>query len=126
MAEGNDRPLLISIIAILYFISGILCLLSGILLALGMTSVSGDFTVSTTVLGAGGVIIGIIMLVIAGGFWNGWRIMWYLGVIFTGIGIIVSIMALISMQLGAVISLVIYLLIMYYLFRPKVKEFFGI
>ena len=126
MAEGNDRPLLISIIAILYFISGILCLLSGILLALGMTSVSGDFTVSTTVLGAGGVIIGIIMLVIAGGFWNGWRIMWYLGVIFTGIGIIAGIMAILAMQISAVISLVIYILILYYLFRPKVKEFFGI
>ena len=126
MAEGNDRPLLISIIAILYFISGILCLLSGILLALGMTSVSGDFTVSATVLGAGGVIIGIIMLVIAGGFWNGWRIMWYLGVIFTGIGIIAGIMAILAMQISAVISLVIYILILYYLFRPKVKEFFGI
>ena len=126
MAEGKDRPLLISIIAILYFISGILCILSGIVLALGMISVDTNLAVSSAVFGGVAVIMGLILLVIAGGFWNGWRIMWYLGVIFTGIGIIVSIMALISMQLGAVISLVIYLLIMYYLFRPKVKEFFGI
>ena len=72
------------------------------------------------------LIVGIITLVIAGGFWNGWRIMWYLGVIFTALNIIMCVVSLFMGGFNMIIMLIIALIIMYYLFRPNVKEFFGI
>jgi len=66
-------------------------------------------------------------LIIAGGFWNGWAIMWYIGLIVNAIGAAFSIYTIVTtMQIGSVIPLIIYAVIIFYLFRPKVKEFFGI
>ncbi len=124
MADGSSRPLLITIIAILYFVAGLLAVLGGILLM-----VSGA-AVGQLALGGmtGGVllVVGLINLVIAGGFWNGWKAIWYLAVIFGFIEIILCVVGLLTTGGVSLIGLIIQALLLYYMFRPNVKEFFGI
>ncbi len=86
-------------------------------------SVAGDeFVGLGSVLGGATIFFGLILLVIAYGFLKGWAIMWYLGVIFAAIGAIGSLIALPA----GIVTLVINLVILYYLFRPQVKRFFKI
>ena len=89
MADEKSRPLLITIIAILYFVVGILAVLSGIMLMVGGAAV-GQLALGGM---TGGVllVVGLINLVIAGGFWNGWKAIWYLAVIFGFIEIILCV-----------------------------------
>jgi len=116
------------------FLVGIFALIAGGLLAAGIISTAdaGDEVVA---LGSAAsivlIIIGIIYLIIAGGFWNGWKIMWYLGLIFTLISLIMEIVSLVNsgfagIGVSVIIPIVIDLVILYYLFRPGVKQFFGI
>ena len=86
-------------------------------LDLGLTGMVG---------GAIFAVIGLIVLVIAGGLWNGWRIMWYLGMIFSVVVILASIIALLTTGGFSIGTLVINLIIVFYLTRDGVKEFFGI
>jgi uncharacterized membrane protein (DUF2068 family) len=120
---------LITIIAILEFLLGLLLLVGGILLIAGVVS-AGDIDPEFADLGNAAsiamIVVGLINIVIAGGFWNGWSIMWYIGLIVNGIGLIVAIYGLITTGIGSAIPLVIYAVILFYLFRPGVKEFFGI
>ncbi len=125
MADGKDRPVLITIIAVLYFIFGILMLLGGAGIGLLGVAVPGA-VVPAAVLGGGVAIAGIISLIIAGGFWNGWKAIWYLAVIFGIIEIIFSVISLIGGNVSAIIGIIIEALLLYYIFRPKVKEFFGL
>ena len=129
MARDVSRPILITIIAILEFLIGLFLLIGGILLIAGVVS-AGDIDPELADLGnvasIAMIVIGLINLVIAGGFWNGWSIMWYIGLIVNGIGLIVAIYGLITTGIGSAIPLVIYAVILFYLFRPGVKDFFGI
>ena len=124
MADEKSRPLLITIIAILYFIAGVLGVLAGILLLVG------GATVGELALGGmtGGILVvmGLINLVIAGGFWNGWKAIWYLAVIFGFISIILFVVGLFATGGVSILGLIIQALLLYYMFRPNVKEFFGI
>ncbi len=129
MARDVSRPILITIIAILEFLIGLFLLIGGILLIAGVVS-AGDIDPELADLGnvasIAMIVIGLINLVIAGGFWNGWSIMWYIGLIVNGIGLIAAIYGLITTGIGSAIPLVIYAVILFYLFRPGVKDFFGI
>ena len=129
MADAS-RPILITIVAILEFLAGLLLVLGGILLFAGVIS-SGDLDPELADLGNAGAIVmiifGIVNLIIAGGFWNGWAIMWYIGLIVNAIGAAFAIYTIVTTgEIGSVIPLIIYAVIIFYLFRPKVKEFFGI
>ncbi len=125
MAGGKDRPVLITIIAILYFVFGVLMLLGGA--GIGLLGVAvPDAVVPAAMLGGIVAVAGIISIIIAGGFWNGWKAIWYLAVIFGIIAIIFSAISLIGGDVSAIIGLIIQALLLYYIFRPKVKEFFGI
>ena len=131
MAEDKDRPIFISIIAILYFLGGLILVIGGILIALGTITASvasGEpvLGLSGTALGAFAALMGIIYLIVAGGLWNGWGIMWYLGVIISIVSIISSIISILASGPFGILGIILNLLIIYYLFRPKVKEFFGI
>jgi uncharacterized membrane protein (DUF2068 family) len=106
-----------------------LLVIGGILLFAGVIS-SGDLDPELADLGNAGAIVmiifGIINIIIAGGFWNGWTIMWYIGLIVNAIGAAFAIYGIITTGIGSVIPLIIYAVIIFYLFRPKVKEFFGV
>ncbi|MBO7352182.1 MAG: hypothetical protein J6U12_04635 [Candidatus Methanomethylophilaceae archaeon] len=129
MARDAPRPILITIIAILEFLIGLLILVGGVLLIAGVIS-AGDVDPEFADLGNAAsiamIVIGLLNIIIAGGFWNGWSIMWYIGLIVNGIGLIVAIYGLITTGIGSAIPLVIYAVILFYLFRPGVKDFFGI
>ncbi len=50
--------------------------------------------------------------------------MWYLGVIFTIIGVLINIAAVVMGGFAAIVTLVILLIILLYLFKPNVKLYF--
>jgi len=135
--EGKKRPILIALIgfitllvAFLILASAAIALFSDVIKDFVGVDIGGDFV------GYGGFLAGIIILIIGLAIWRGWTIAWYIAVLLYGIGVLVSIvsMVLVLTTEGAsqaavfplLIPLVIGLLILYYLFRPKVKEFFGV
>jgi len=122
-----NRPILITILGALFLIAAVAYIALGIAGILDLYDISDmdlDYTVSTSAIGATALVIGIIYAIVGYGFIMGWKIMWYLGVIFTILGVIISIPLVLA--LVGIVTLVIYALILYYLFRPGVKEFFGI
>ena len=131
MAEEKDRPLFVTIVAILYFIGALILIIGGILIALGTiaaSAISAEPIMGLTgaAMGAVCVVMGIIYLIIAGGLWNGWKIMWYLGVILSALSALLGIVTILASGFAGIVGILINLLILYYLFRPNVKEFFGI
>jgi uncharacterized membrane protein (DUF2068 family) len=56
------------------------------------------------------------------GLWNGKRWAWTITLIISGIGIILGIA---SIAVGNVFQIIINGVIIYYLYRPNVKAFFG-
>lgn len=116
----SSRPVLITIIGGLTALLGIVLVVLGLLVVLLDVDVS-DLSLEGAV-GAGGIIIGLIYLVIGYGFLSGWKIIWYLGVI---IYAILAVFGLLAFPSGLIFTLVA-ILILYYLFRPKVKSFFNI
>ncbi len=100
-----DRPLLVTIVGVLNIISGILIIIGGVVfLPL--------------------IVPGILSVVVGVGMLKGWKIFWYLGVIVTVIELIASVFLLVVIV--GIIPLAINALILYYLFRPNVKAFFGV
>ena len=129
MSSDKNRPVVISIVAILNFLIGLFFLAGGIVMALGIIDISAHVPEMAEYAALGGgivILIGIIYLVIAGGMWNGWKIMWYIGVIVNGLSLIMGIASIFVGSFVGIIPLVIDAIILYYLFRPGVKEFFGI
>lgn len=102
--EGAKRPLMVTILGALYVIMGILF---GLLF----------FEIPPLA-----IIIALIYIVIGVGFLRGWKIMWYLGVIFSILGIIGGLFTL--LVLVGIIPLIINIIILVYLFKPNVKRFF--
>ena len=106
MGKGNNpRPLLITLIAILNIILGLGAILVGGLTFTGMTVLGGLQVGAMT--GGVSVIIGLIYILIGIGFLSGWSIMWYLGVIFEVLGIILNVLTLFVGNLSAIISILI-------------------
>ena len=127
-----DRPILIAIIAILTIIMALFLILAGILFVIGgdiianIDDPSGMIDALGASLGVGFLIIGIIAFVVGYGFWKGWTVFWYIGVILYAIAAISGIYGLIVGQPISLVSLVIALVILFYLSRPKVREFFKV
>lgn len=131
---GRERPTGVTILAILEIIVGIVSLISGLAITILFATVGGmmgripEAAPLAALFGAFGAVIGgllilvsIVCFIIAYGFWKGKGWAWVLGLIFAIIGIISG---LISLP-GGIISIIINGLIIYYLTRPHVKEFFG-
>lgn len=130
MANDAPRPILITIIAIIQFLIGLAAVFAGIVLLAGILTVSDipEMAQMGAIGGAGMLIVGLIYLVIAGGFWNGWKIMWYIGVIVHTISILLSIYTVATGAgiMSYAISIIISLVILLYLFTRGVREFFGV
>lgn len=132
MSNDKPRPALITIlgaiqaiIGLIYLVMGIISIVSGYVPAVGdlMNDITAaaDLSMILTPFGIVNVIIGIIYLIVAKGFLSGWSIMWY-------VGVLVNILALIGgifiFMAGGFIMVVISLIILLYLFKKNVKEFF--
>jgi len=109
----THRPLGVTIIAILMIIIGILSLALGALLLV-------------ILIGIAFIILAIAYFVMAYGLWKGKTWAWAISLILAGIGIILGIASLVSKNgSGAIIQIIINGIIIYYLYRPNVKAFFG-
>ena len=120
MAENTARPLGIKIISVLFLIAGIFYLIGGIGGVLDIEALK------SSVGGIAGIIAGLIYMLIGYGIWSGWKVMWYLGVIFAIIGLISAIFSIFNDDYMYVINVIIEIVILWYLFKANVKSFFGI
>ena len=110
----NNRPLGVTIIAILAILGGIGSLVGGIALV-GVIPF----------LGAALIIIGLAYFVVAYGLWQGLKWAWIITLIVTVIAFISGLGSIIVGNVGAVIPIIINAIIIYYLFKPNVKAYFG-
>ena len=153
--QKQSRPRGVSIIAILIIIAGVLSLLLGIgLVVIGPFLMNGVQTTSSNlgsqigpqILGLvflvfGGILLGlgVANLVMAYGLWKGKGWAWTISMIVLFIGIAISI-ASVSITSGVfsnagsnllgdivsgIVSIGISAFIVYYLYRPHVKAYFG-
>jgi len=127
-----QRPTFLSIICILLALYGVMLLLGGAALAvLGGTGVIGDVIgtigyelTDTLIMGIGiaFVIVGVLALLVVFLLWNGNSFGWYLTMVF----LVINAVSGIFMLPAGVVQLVITILLIWYFFRPNVKDFFGV
>ncbi|MDQ6866842.1 MAG: hypothetical protein M3044_23850 [Thermoproteota archaeon] len=150
--QKQSRPRGVSIIAILIIITGVLSLLLGIgLVVIGPFLMNGLQTTSSNlgsqiepqilgiiflVFGAIWLALGVANLVMAYGLLKGMGWAWTISIIVLFIGIVIDIVSLSitsvgvfsntgSNLLGNIVGIGISAFIVYYLYRPHVKAYFG-
>jgi hypothetical protein len=112
MESQKHRPLGITIIAILAVLSGLAWLANGaIFLIVGI--------------GIAYLAIGIACFFVAYGIWIGRDWAWTITLIVSVIGIILGISSLAIGNVGSIVNVIIFAVIIYYLYRPNVKAYFG-
>jgi uncharacterized membrane protein (DUF2068 family) len=82
----------------------------------------GGFAVAS---GAIMLALGVASLIIAYGLFKGRSWAWTAAVVLSIIGIVMSVVAIATGNFGSIISLIINGVIIYYLYRPHVKAYFG-
>ena len=125
-----ERPLGVTIIAILAAIYGVFGIFGGLVLLLGGTAIgmaagSAAFGGLAAVVGAVTLVMAILSLVFAWGAWGLQPWAWTLGIVLEAIAIVLGLYNLLSGNGGAVISIAIAALITWYLFQPDVRRAFG-
>ena len=137
MATG--RPTGVTIIAILSIIGGIIMLIGGLgLVAIGSVlpmipaSESDLSGVPAALIGAGAIaigaisiILGILSFVVAYGLLKGLGWAWTVTLVLSIASIVLNAASLVSGNFGGIVSIIISAIIIYYLYRPHVKAFFG-
>lgn len=137
----SQRPLLVTVIGALTLLGGLIMLALGAVVIID-PSIIAEYLKNVgleELVSIGGwplIIGGLIDIIVAAGFLKGWSIIWYIGVVIYGLILLTSVLSLAlslvggigftALSLSIAIPLVIAAVILYYLFRPNVKEFFGI
>ena len=124
-----QRPTGVTILAILEALLGLLSLGGGALALIGATYIGSNlpsgvpefFSGMVGVMGGILIIIGLLNFILSYGFWTGKGWSWTIGIIVTGLGLVINIVSLPN----SIISLIINAIIIYYLTRPYVKQYFG-
>jgi len=122
----TERPLGVTIIGILWILGGLLVLFGGIGIAALGSLVAGPIG-GIIGLGLGVVllVIAIIEIVLGIGCFRQWGWVWTVGVIVTVISLLGGIIDLFRTGAGALVGIVISIVILWYLFREDVKNYFG-
>lgn len=131
---GKQRPTGVAVLSILAAIIGILCLIGALVLGIlatameslieeyaGITGMGAFVSAMVTAIAAVAAIVGILYLIVAYALWTGKGWAWWLTIILSVIGIFLG---LLSIPWG-IITIFIEILIIYYLTRLHVKNFFG-
>jgi hypothetical protein len=122
--QQKHRPLGVTIIAILTIIGGIGFLASGIA-AVVATPFLSDMGGLSAWIGAALIVLGIAYFVMAYGLWKGKGWAWTITVILSFIGIALGVVSIAIGNIGAIFHIIINAIVVYYLYRPHVKVFFG-
>jgi hypothetical protein len=139
--EIKKRPTGVTVIAILIIIGGILLLLAGIAgVVVGSLSISQIIGLGFVIIGAIILAVGIGYLVVSYGLLKGKRWSWTITVILLFIGIAIDVGSIIifgsfainmdtssflTTNSGSIAGIIISVIILYYLYRPHVKSYFG-
>jgi hypothetical protein len=132
MMQRPPRPTGITLIAILGFIGGILAILfGGLVLAVASSGILntygvGMFSGVVSLVGGGLVVVGLMVIFVSWGMWSGKSWAWYLAVVLYALGVVFGVVSLIGGGLFGIVSLLIAILLLWYMFRPHVKAYFGI
>lgn len=122
--NDNPRPLLVTLIAVVYLLMA-LVFLAAAALSLGGIELEIDMSEELlSLFGGSSLILGLFLLFISIGFFRGWSIFWYLGVIATVISLLLSAATILSGSMGSVIPTLVLLIVLLYLFKRNVKDFF--
>ena len=129
-----DRPILVTVIAILYALGALILIIGGIGMAIGGESIIDEIIAEDPEMsflegmglafGIAVLIVGLVIAVVSYGFLKGWSVMWYIGLILAVLGAISSLISIAFGQFGAIFSLAIAVIIVLYLFKVNVKLFF--
>ncbi len=118
-----DRPLGVTIIGILWILAGLLWIAAAAVGGAALTIIG---------LGALGAIVGVILFIIGIidlllgiGCFKAWGWVWTVGVVFMVINILIGILTLFSSWMTGLISIIIAAIVLWYLFQPQVKAYFG-
>ena len=149
MQSTRGRPLGVTVIAILNVIGGIMMLIGGIAAVTGGallplvpqdtlqegvpgTGMEALSSVSTSVLGGGAIVVGAILIglaifsfVVAWGLMKGRKWAWTATVVLSVISIVFAVVSLVAQNWFAIINIILSGVIIYYMYRPHVKAFFG-
>ena len=139
--EIKKRPIGVTVIAILIIIGGILLLLAGIAgVVVGSLSISQIIGLGFVIIGAIILAVGIGYLVVSYGLLKGKRWSWTITVVLLFIGIAIDVASIIifgyftfdtdtssflTTNSGSIAGIIISVIILYYLYRPHVKSYFG-
>jgi uncharacterized membrane protein (DUF2068 family) len=147
--QEKRRPFGVTIIAILTIIGGIAFLASGITAVTVAPFLSGHSTISNsnavtpatagtlvtipqTLLvglsaGIGGALLalGIAYFVMAYGLLKGKGWAWTITLILSSIGIALGFVSIVTGHVGSIFTVIVNAVIVYYIYRPYVKSFFG-
>lgn len=147
MDEDIRRPLLITIMGVLYVLVAFLLILGGIsMFAVSSANlsdlISGEalnqmleilsklnmsWNNFANTVGIMFTVFGAIYLIAAIGFFRGWKLMWYLGVIVNILALIVNVYSLTQVFTStAVVSLIITALLLLYLTSGGVRRYFRV
>ena len=126
----GERPMGVTVIAILAAISGVFQIMGGLFLLLGSSALGMAFNSAAlgglaAVIGAISLVIGILLLVFAWGAWGLQPWAWTLGVVLEAIAIVLGLFNLFNGSTGALVSIAVAALITWYLFQPDVRRAFG-
>lgn len=129
------RPLGVTILAILEFVGGVLALLLGLFfMAVGPyvaelfagTAVPPLLSALLGVLGVVFLVAGLVALLVGWGLWTGKGWAWWIVVVLEVLGVVSSLAGLAMGDPSSLLGLLIAALILYYFFKPHVKDFFGV
>jgi hypothetical protein len=119
----SERPLGVTIIGILWIIGGLLAIFAGIIGG-AILSVAGLGGLGAAI-GIIAFIVGIVYLILGIGCFKAWPWVWTVGVIFSALSILLGIVNLFMVGASALLGIIIAAIILYYLFQPQVKAYFG-
>lgn len=115
LLQPNPRPTGVTILAVLAAIAGIISLFIGILLLVAVAILASALLVAN----------GVTDFVLAIGYMDGSGWAWMLAMIFGAVNIVGSIIEIAIGLSNNVLGIVISVITILYLTRPKVKAFFG-
>ncbi len=124
-----ERPVLISLIsmvtmlaAVAFFVVAVLCLVQSDIAVDAFSDGHGGSDPFMILIGIAFLVLGIVTFIVGYGMWKGISIFWYVAVLLYVFGFVAS---LLLFPVGLVLALVC-VLILLYLFQPKVRNFFRI